>query len=186
MHSNFSQAVSLQRVCLLRPPHICPAIARYVIICSAYPSPLTHILPSYTPLKYRPSDHGTVTATAHHTPPAAPNPLPSLPGAPAIPPKLLQKITSRQYIDLADLLPDQLHSNPSSADNTVVIIPESSFATQRRKRRSISDISTRIEVYSTYMAVLGAAFPSQFPELVACQLLIMSAFTRAFKTLSVN
>ena len=39
--------------------------------------------------------------------------------------------------------------------------------------RSIPDIATWIEVYKTYMAVLGAAFPRQFPELVTYQLLIV-------------
>ena len=62
----------------------------------------------------------------------------------------------------------------------MVVIPEATFATQRRKRRSIPDIATWIEVYSTYMLVLGSAYPSQFPELVAYQLLIVR-HSKSFK-----
>ena len=101
------------------------------------------------------------------------NPLATFPGTPALPPKLVQKITSRDYFDLADLLPDQILSSSGSSNSTVVILPESVYATHRRKRRQIPDIATWIQVYSIYMLVLGSAYPDQLPELIAYQLLIV-------------
>ena len=85
----------------------------------------------------------------------------------------MQKIVSRDYFDLDDLLPEQLLSTTSPNNNTVVILPESAYATQRRKKRHIPDIATWVQVYSTYMLVLGSAFPDQLLELIAYQLLIV-------------
>ncbi len=101
------------------------------------------------------------------------NPLANFPGIPAVPQKLVQKITSREYFDLADLLPDQLLSSPSTSTNTLVVLPESAYATHRRKKRQIPDIATWVQVYSTYTLILGSAFPNQLPELIAYQLLIV-------------
>ena len=101
------------------------------------------------------------------------NPLANFPGTPALPQKLVQKIISREYFDLADLLPDQLLASPGPSTSTLVILPESAYSTHRRKKRQIPDIATWVQVYSTYMLVLGSAFPNHLPELIAYQLLIV-------------
>ena len=101
------------------------------------------------------------------------NPLAPFPGTPSLPPKIVQRILSRDYFDLADLLPDQLQPAPSAPTTSLVILPESSYATQRRKRRQIPDIATWVQVYSTYILVLASSFPEQLTELIAYQLLIV-------------
>jgi hypothetical protein len=74
------------------------------------------------------------------------NPLANFPGIPAVPQKLVQKIISREYFNLADLLPDQLLSSPSTSTNTLVVLPESAYATHRRKKRQIPDIASKCTV----------------------------------------
>ena len=74
---------------------------------------------------------------------------------------------------MADLLPDQILSSPGPSSSTLVILPESAYATHRRKKRQIPDIATWVQVYSTYMLVLGSAFPDQLPDFIAYQLLIV-------------
>ena len=57
-------------------------------------------------------------------------------------------------------------------NNSLVILPESAYSTQRRKRRQIPDIATWVQVYTIYMLVLATSVPDQLPELIAYQLLI--------------
>ena len=78
-----------------------------------------------------------------------------------------------QLLSPADLLQDQLHSSTSPINNSLVILPESAYSTQWRKRRQIADIATWVQVYSTYMLVLPHFLPHQLPELIAYQLLIV-------------
>ena len=85
----------------------------------------------------------------------------------------MQKITNYEYVDLPDLLPDQLLSNSTSSTDTVVVLPESAYATHRKKKRQIGDIATWVQVYSTYMLVLGSSSPHLLPDLIAYQLLIV-------------
>ena len=105
--------------------------------------------------------------------PATKTHLTPFPGTPPLPPRIVEKILSREYFDLADLLPEQLHSSTTPTNNSLVILPESAYSTQRRKRRQIADIATWVQVYSTYMLVLASTFPDQLPELIAYQLLIV-------------
>ena len=122
-------------------------------LCSNLPLPLS--VPS---LAVRP------LATKTHLSP--------FPGTPPLPTKVIEKILSHEYIELADLLPEQLHLSTTSIYNSLVILPESAYSTQRRKRRQIPDIGTWVQVYSVYMLVLATFVPNKLPELIAYQLLI--------------
>ena len=87
---------------------------------------------------------------------------------------LLDAILSWEYVDLADLLPDQFHiSTTSNLSNQVVVLPESSWDMRRRKKCQISDIATWVEVYSTYILVLSTVFPEDLLNLVSYQLFIV-------------
>lgn len=82
---------------------------------------------------------------------------------------------AREYIDLSSLLPEQLHSADSLSGTTsnIVILPESTYETHKRKKRQIPDIATWVQVFSTYMLALAPHFPDQLTELIAYQLLIV-------------
>ena len=120
------------------------------------------------------------------SPPLLPPSAPQLPSClscqiPTLPKKLTETILAGEYIDLSDLLPEQLRINtPSHSSSTkeVVIIPESSWDTRRRKKRQITDIATWVEVFSTYILVLSTQFPEYWPELVAYQLSIVKLSKR--------
>ena len=98
------------------------------------------------------------------------------PGCPTLPAKMVAKILSKEYFDLADLLPDQLRAGPSSLGgplDRIVVLPESLFEANKRKRRQIPDIAAWVRVYSIYMLYLGHGFPELLPELIAYQLFIV-------------
>ena len=111
-------------------------------------------------------------------PPSAPakDPLASLPDIPPLPGKLVEKILAWEYTDLSELLPDQLRAYDSPASNQdakIVLLPQQTWETQRRKRRRIIDIASWIHVYSTYMLIISSRFPEALPDLIAYQLLIV-------------
>ena len=116
-------------------------------------------------------------------PPSAPakDPLASLPDIPPLPGKLVEKILAWEYTDLSELLPDQLRAYDSPASNQdakIVLLPQQTWETQRRKRRQIIDIASWIHVYSTYMLIISSRFPEALPDLIAYQLLIVKQAKR--------
>ena len=60
----------------------------------------------------------------------------------------------------------------------MVVVPESSWDTRRRKKRQIFDIATWVEVFSTYTLVLSSRFPESLPNLVSYQLTIVKLSKR--------
>ena len=110
----------------------------------------------------------STTITPALTPPMTP-----IPGIPNLPPKLLQKIINWEYIDLSELLPEQLNQSITSITSTVVILPESTYNTQCRQKNQIQNIASWVQVFSTYMLALSTKFPESLPELIAYQLLIV-------------
>ena len=70
---------------------------------------------------------------------------------PTLPKKLINAILAWEYTDLADLLPEQLSAASSTLQNSsnkVVVFPESSVETHRRRKRQITDITTWVKVYA--------------------------------------
>ncbi len=131
-------------------------------------------------LSHSAGSHSTTTPTSiiPITTPTVMEPIaPSyaaFPGCPSIPQKLVQKIVTWEYIDLGSLLPEQLQTAASTAhSSSIVILPESLYETQRRKKRQIPDIATWVQVYSIYMLILASKHPDHLPELIAYQLLIV-------------
>ena len=103
--------------------------------------------------------------------------LAQFPGMPHLPPKLLQKIRSREHIDLADLLREQIHCSASASPSaSLVMLPKSSYGTQQHKKRQIytgHSYMAWVQEYSTYMLALASSFPEQLPEVIAYQILIV-------------
>ena len=86
----------------------------------------------------------------------------------------MQKITDWEYVDLSDILPEQLNQFCTPKPNsTVVILPESTYDTQRRRKKQIQNIAVWVQVFSTYMLVLSTKFPESLPDLIAYQLIIV-------------
>ncbi len=103
------------------------------------------------------------------------NPLAGFPDIPTIPPKLLDTILSWQYTDLSELLPDQLRSSSSTTDQQIVLFPQRSWESQKKRKRQIIDIATWVQLYSTYILILSSRHPQALPELIAYQLFIVKA-----------
>ena len=109
-----------------------------------------------------------------HTPSQASLARNTFPGCPSLPQKVIQKIMAFEYVDFADLLPDQLRtSGAGEINNKFVILPESTYETQRKKKRQIPDIATWIQVYSIYFLAMASHFKEMVPELIAYQLCIV-------------
>ncbi len=81
-------------------------------------------------------------------------------------------ILSWQY---TDLLPDQLRSNSSTTDPQIVLFPQRSWESQKKRKRQIIDIATWVQLYSTYTLILSSRHPQVLPELIAYQLFIVKA-----------
>ena len=93
---------------------------------------------------------------------------------PTLPKKLLDSILAWEYIDLADLLPEQLTaSTPYASSNQIIVLPESSWDTRRRKKRQIPDLATWVEVFTTYLLALSSRFPEMLRDLITYQLFIV-------------
>ena len=168
------------------PPHTYDAVSRYTPAFGRMPP--SSVLANLGLLTF-PSASGSLNfsaATAMTTPSnsnpiisatvddaKAAAPLIAFPRCPAIPPKLVQKILAWEYVDLGTLLPEQLHSAASTSSSAIVILPESTYETHKRKKRQIPDIATWVQVYSIYMLILASKYPDSITELIAYQLMIV-------------
>ncbi len=119
--------------------------------------------------------HPTAPPPAPLPPAPTTNPLAGFPDIPSIPPKLLDTILSWQYTDLSELLPDQLRSSSSTTDPQIVLFPQRSWESQKKRKRQIIDIATWVQLYSTYILILSSRHPQALPELIAYQLFIVKA-----------
>ena len=85
---------------------------------------------------------------------ATPTSVAMLPGFGAVPPKLIKKIVSCEYVDIWELLPE-----------TWQVENEGSCCHSKRPRRSlVTDINVWTECYATMAAILSAAFPQKAPH----------------------
>lgn len=83
-------------------------------------------------------------------------------GIPTLPSKLAQKIIFWEYI-----------TSGTAVSSSVVILPKSSYNTHCHKKRQIADTVTWVQVFSSYILVLGTRYPDTLPELISYQLLIL-------------
>ena len=138
-------------------------------------SPLSSSAAAPTPASITPIPSTSHTPAAPQLPPYISNKIPALPK------QLIDSILAWDYIDLSDLLPEQLRvTTPGtfSPGKEVVVVPELSWDTRRRKKRQIVDIATWIEVFSIYILVLSSRFPEFLPNLISYQLTIVKLSKR--------
>ena len=83
-------------------------------------------------------------------------------GIPPIPPRLVTRIQSGEFIDMADLLPDQLA--PTSTDRT-----------SKPRHQTISNILEWVKCFSAYIAVVSSKQPHRVPDLLGYMTLIIES-----------
>ena len=119
------------------------------------------------------------------TEPATPTPLPSTgknaPGLPQqpfvlseglapLPPKLMAKIQKLEFVDMAELLRDNLEVQRcvSSQEQS-----SAQAAQSRSRRREVPDLLSWVSCFRTYMAVLTDKYSEKIKQLLAYQTLIV-------------
>ena len=91
-------------------------------------------------------------------------------GLPPVPYKLASKILRGEYIDMAELLRDNLEAQRRAASTAVVT---SHPAATPKNRREVPDILSWVQCFGVYMAVVTSTFPERTKELLAYQTLIV-------------
>ena len=118
------------------------------------------------PLSASPTSFSTPTM------PALQQPFIVGPGFSPVPYKLVSQIISGKFIDLAELLSDNLRDNESEPqllfDGRLVLT-----STSKRLKRSIDDITAWSEAFSIYSFILASHYPSRWRDLTLYKLLIL-------------
>ena len=79
-------------------------------------------------------------------------------GRPPIPAKLAQKIQRWEFVDMGELLPEFSQSDDEATAKRPWMT---------KKPRQVTDIFTWMQCFTTYVSVLGPAYPEVIPELMA-------------------
>ena len=135
------------------------------------PSSLSTLFPSIAsaPLPACPTSFSSSTV------PTLQQPFIFGPGFSPVPYKLVSQITSGKFIDLAELLSDNLRDNEAEPqlllDGRLVLT-----TTSKRPRRSIDDIMSWSEAFSIYSLILASHYPSWWRDLTLYKLLILCTY----------
>ena len=86
-----------------------------------------------------------------------------------MPPKLVERITAGEFIEMAELLPDRMGTSPKSSNG------DSESTKQKVKRRPISSIIEWVQCFNVYLSVMCRTCPRRIPDLLAYQMLIIEA-----------
>ncbi len=89
---------------------------------------------------------------------------------PAVPARLVKKILKGEYVDMAELLRDNVEAERRKGTGE----GESS----QPRRREIPDILSWVQCFSAYAAIVGTQYPGKWKELLAYQALIVSEYRR--------
>ena len=97
------------------------------------------------------------------------------PGRPPVPAKLVSHILSGKFIELSELMPENLDAPTTESTSFTIegrsIVPTTT--TLSRKKTEISDILTWIECFNSYISVITACQPERIRDLLAYMNLIM-------------
>ncbi|XP_028415781.1 uncharacterized protein LOC114539351 [Dendronephthya gigantea] len=100
------------------------------------------------------------------------------PGRSPIPAKLVKKIVSHEFIDLSELIPENLEEPPNELPSFSIVGAQIVTKPQPGKKRDISDILTWVECFNSYTAVLTSFFPTRARDLLAYMALIIRTSKR--------
>jgi hypothetical protein len=90
---------------------------------------------------------------------------------PVVPPKLVRKILRGEFVDMAELLRDNMEAERRRAGM-------GSEATPRASRREIPDMLSWLHCFSLYAAVVGSRYPEKMKDLLAYQALMIAEHRR--------
>ena len=93
-------------------------------------------------------------------------------GLPSVPHKLVARILRGEYIDMADLLRDNLEAQRRCTSQSSGSPPLGAAPTSRG-RREIPDLLSWVQCFGTYIAVVTSQNPERMRQLVAYQTLIV-------------
>ena len=99
--------------------------------------------------------------------PLDPNPLVSAgAGLPALPKKMVERILANEYIDFSEFPPakGKVRSLPSGLEGQVVLVQAADLS---QYKKLIPDLSTWMQCFALYLAVLAPQQPSRIPDLMA-------------------
>lgn len=102
------------------------------------------------------------------------------PGYSPIQHKLVLKITTRQFIELADLLPDNLKANQSKTQT----FPEGKIVVAQACQKTV-DILTWREAFTVYCIVLCASQATRWADLSQYKLLIIQTAKKFYDTMTI-
>ena len=89
-------------------------------------------------------------------------------GLPPVPYKLAEKILRGEFVDIAELLRDNLEAQRRAATAT-----HSTPASAPWSRRGVPDLLSWVQCFGTYMAAVVTKYPHRMKELLAYQTLIV-------------
>ena len=96
-------------------------------------------------------------------------------GRPPIPPKLVTQILANKFIELSELLPENLESPQCESSSFTIeggaIVPITKVSSKRKQE--ISDILTWVECFTSYITVMSTLFPSRARDLLSYMALII-------------
>ena len=95
-------------------------------------------------------------------------------GLPPVPPKLVDKIQRLEFVDMAELLGDNLEVQRRSSDQEPQPLSQSS----RNRRREVPDILSWVSCFGVYAAVLAAKHPNMVRQLFAYQTMVVQEARR--------
>ena len=100
------------------------------------------------------------------------------PGRSPIPAKLVKKIVSHEYIELSELIPENLEDPQSDTPSFTIEGASIVQKAQSGRKRDISDILTWVECFNSFTAVLTSFFPFRSRDLLAYMALIIRTSKR--------
>ena len=91
-------------------------------------------------------------------------------GLPPVPCKLVARILMGEFIDMAELLRDNLEAQRRAS---AVAQVGAAAASNAKSRREVPDLMSWVQCFGTYIAVVTSQFPHRIKELLAYQTLIV-------------
>ena len=89
-------------------------------------------------------------------------------GFPPVPAKLVGKILRFEFVDMAELLRDNIE-----ADRRKGAQREVAGESQKRSRREVPDILSWIQCFGIYVSVIASKFPKKVPHMLAYQTMVV-------------
>ena len=90
---------------------------------------------------------------------------------PPIPAKLVEQIWKGEFVDMSELLRDNLEAQRRGAVQEAAGATSSSGGS--RRRREVPDLLSWVQCFRTYTAVVGSKYPERMAKLLAYQTLIV-------------